>query len=86
MLRVRSVALGLVLLLAGCGRGAGTRCERICRAESDCAEKLQLDGDTNGCIEACSALERDPATLRLVDEHARCVLSAPTCDAMLDCA
>ena len=26
----------------GCMRGAGTRCERVCRREADCADKLEL--------------------------------------------
>jgi hypothetical protein len=80
------VRLALALLLVtSCTRGAGTRCERVCRAEADCAERLALDNDTNGCIEACAELERDPSAQRLVDEHARCVTAAPTCTALLDC-
>jgi hypothetical protein len=83
---VRVVVLSLLLVVSGgCVRGAGTRCERVCRAEADCAERLAVDNDSNGCIEACAELERDPSTQRLVDEHMRCVNGAATCTAVLEC-
>jgi hypothetical protein len=75
----------VALALAGCGRGVGTRCERLCRAEAECAERLQQENDTNGCIEACAELERDPARSRLLDDHTRCVNRATTCQEKLDC-
>jgi hypothetical protein len=75
----------LALWLAGCVRGAGTRCERVCRAEAECAEKMAVESDTGRCIEACGELERDPTTQRLVDEHMRCVNRAASCAAMLEC-
>jgi hypothetical protein len=83
--RLLLLSLLLALLPAACVRGQGTRCERVCRAEADCAERLALDSDTNGCIEACAELERDPATQRLVEEHMRCVNTALTCTALLEC-
>jgi hypothetical protein len=79
-------ALALALVLSGCVRAAGTRCERVCRMEAECVEKLQaLDYATAGCVEACAELERDPATQRLVEEHMRCVIGARTCAEVLAC-
>jgi len=79
-------AVVLLVLLAACTRGAGTRCERVCRAEADCADKLEVaDHDLSGCIDACAELERGAATQRLVEEHIRCVNAAPTCAAVLEC-
>ena len=79
-------AVALLVLLAACTRGAGTRCERVCRAEADCADKLEVaDHDLSGCIDACADLERGGATQRLVEEHIRCVNAAPTCAAVLEC-
>jgi hypothetical protein len=76
----------LLLLAVGCTRGAGTRCERVCRAEADCADKLEVaDHDLGACVDACAELERAAATQRLVEAHIRCVNSAPTCAAVLDC-
>jgi hypothetical protein len=81
--------LALVLCLcAGCVRGAaGTRCERLCRAEAECAEKLELlDNDFVGCMESCTELARDPKTAKLVDDHIRCVAAAAgTCAAAMEC-
>ncbi len=85
-MRSMAAALALAMALTGCVRGSGTRCERVCRAESACSDKLDLgDYDVSGCIEACADLERNGTTQRLVDEHVRCVNTAPTCGAVLDC-
>jgi hypothetical protein len=77
----------LVALIAGCVRGAaGTRCANVCRAEADCAEKLEItDNDSAGCMESCNELERDPKLAKLVEEHIKCVAAAATCAAKLDC-
>ena len=76
-----------VALSVGCVRGAaGTRCANVCRAEADCAEKLEVtDNDYAGCMESCTELERDPKLAKLVEEHIRCVAAAETCAAKLDC-
>jgi hypothetical protein len=71
---------------AGCLRGAGARCEHVCRQEAECADRLDLpDTDVTGCIEACSELERDPRTQKLVEEHIHCVAKANGCAEMLEC-
>ena len=88
ILRVRlRVLLALLVCVTGaCRRGTGTRCERVCKAESDCSEKLDLpDSDKAGCIEACVELERDPRTQTLVDEHVACVGRSRDCVTLLEC-
>ena len=75
-----------LLLLAGCVRGAGSRCETVCRREADCADKLELpDGDFSSCLEACNELERDQVTARAVEAHVACVAAAESCAAVMDC-
>ena len=76
----------MALLGAGCLRGAGTRCERVCRQEAECAELMDVpESDVTGCIESCSDLERDTHTQRLVEDHLRCVSQAGTCEKILEC-
>jgi hypothetical protein len=71
---------------AACRSGTGTRCERVCRAETECAEELEIpDVELSGCIEACGELERDPRTQPLVDDHVRCVARAKGCAELLAC-
>lgn len=78
--------LWLVLVIASCVRGAGTRCENVCRREADCADKLELpDGDYGACVEACNELERDSVTARAVEDHVRCVSAAESCAAVMEC-
>ena len=76
----------LLLLLAGCVRSAGTRCEMVCRREADCADKLELPGgDLGACVEACHELEREAVTARQVEAHVRCVGAADSCEAVMAC-
>ncbi len=74
-------------VLAACGRSpAGTRCETVCRTEAQCAERLELtDVSYASCVEACTELERESATARIVDEHIHCVGEAPSCSAVTEC-
>ena len=76
----------VLLLLCGCVRGAGTRCETVCRREADCADKLELpDADFGACLEACNELERDSLTVRAVEAHLRCVGAAESCAQVMEC-
>ncbi len=87
MLAARLLLLLFTMTMTTACRGtSGTRCDRVCRAEQDCAERLELpDPDRTGCVEACGELEREARTAHLVDEHIRCVSAATTCQALLDC-
>jgi hypothetical protein len=74
------------LLLIGCSHSVRTRCERVCRAEQECADKLDVsDNDYAECVETCTALERDPHTQKIVEAHIRCVTGAETCDLAMEC-
>jgi hypothetical protein len=86
---LRRVAGFAVMLVAGssCLRNpAGSRCEVVCRAEAQCAERLELtDVSYTQCVQGCSELEHDDVTAKLVAEHARCVLEAPSCAQAMEC-
>lgn len=83
---MKAILAVALMALVGCQGASGTRCDRLCRAEADCAEKLDLpDVDRVSCVESCNELERDPRTAVLVEEHARCVAHAKECVGILDC-
>lgn len=74
------------VVLAGCLSRGRSRCERACAREAECAEKLELkDNDQGECVDACTTLERDPATQPLVERHVRCVSEAASCQAVVGC-
>ncbi len=81
------VAVAFGLALVACVRNpAGSRCELVCRAELRCAETLEMtDVSYASCVEACTELERDSATQKLVEEHMRCVGNATSCGAVMEC-
>jgi hypothetical protein len=81
-----AAALIAALGCVACSRGVQTRCERVCRVEAECADRLELpDRDSTECMETCAELERDPHTARLVEAHLRCVAAAPACPELLEC-
>ena len=78
--------LALIAVLGCVKNPAGTRCEMVCRAEAQCAERLELtDVSYATCVESCTELERDGNAAKLVDEHIRCVADAASCAAMMEC-
>lgn len=77
----------LALVLATCHSGAGSRCERICHREAQCANELDLDYDVDvgECTVECGKLEREPDLVRFVDDHVKCVDEAVSCRAVVEC-
>jgi len=76
----------LVILVVACAKSPRTRCEVACRAETDCAEKLELtDNDYSECAQTCAALEGETRAHKLVEAHLACVANAGSCEAILAC-
>jgi hypothetical protein len=76
----------LLVLLFACAKSPRTRCEVACRAETDCAEKLELtDNDYSECAQSCAALEGDSRAHNLVETHLACVANAGSCEEILAC-
>jgi hypothetical protein len=76
----------LLVLLIACAKSPRTRCEVACRAETDCAEKLELtDNDYSECAQSCAALEGDTRARNLVETHLACVANAGSCEEILAC-
>ncbi|HKA88328.1 MAG TPA: hypothetical protein VKE22_11725 [Haliangiales bacterium] len=76
-----------MLALAACAKSPRTRCELACRAEAECAEKLELtDNDYSECAQSCAALEGDSRAHALVEQHLQCVAAARSCEEILACA
>jgi hypothetical protein len=89
MMRLAAAGLLAAALSApACTERRGTRCETICKRESDCAEKLRRDDievDEAECVEKCRQLERDDDGKKAVADHAACVDGAADCNALLAC-
>ncbi len=76
----------MTMALVACAKSPRTRCEQACRAETDCAEKLELtDNDYSECAQSCAALEGDSRAHGLVEQHLSCVAGARTCEEILAC-
>ena len=79
------LAITVGVALAGCSDASRSRCDRICSREAGCAEELKRESDRLECIEACVALEHEPATRAVLMRHVSCVDEAGTCAQVLAC-
>lgn len=77
--------LAVTVGLAACSDASRTRCDRICSREAGCAEELKRESDRLECIEACVALEHEPATRAVLMRHVSCVDEAGSCAQVLAC-
>ena len=77
----------LLLVLVCCTEPRSQTCRAVCAREAQCREPENPDNfDEGECLDACAALERDPASGEAVTKHAECVLEkAETCEAVLKC-
>lgn len=86
---MKPLSVAIALLLTACSSGASERCSTMCKREAECAEKLaegeNFKYDADECVTACVALERDPATKKLVDRHQECAKAAETCEELMGC-
>jgi hypothetical protein len=81
-----ALRISVVLALVACAKSPRTRCELACRAETDCAEKLELtDADYSECTHSCAALEGDSRAHALVEAHLACVAGARSCEEIMAC-
>ena len=81
------VVVAVLLVTSACGRPR-SRCERTCTRAAECGRELRLEQgvDLGECIDECSKLDRETATMQqLVATHVRCVDEAFTCTAVLEC-
>ncbi len=82
---MRVLALLALLLPIACSSRKPTRCEEVCRREDQCGRELQVEVDHSECVDACTALDRDPSYQAVLDRHVSCVFAAVDCRAVLDC-
>lgn len=81
-------ALVAAAFLTACPSSQSSRCKKLCQKQIDCIEQTantEIRIDENECTSACGVLERASDGKKRVDEFAKCVDAAGTCEALLKC-
>ena len=88
---MRTAFLALVAaaaFLGACPSSQSSRCKQLCQRQIECIDQTATTDiriDENECKSACGVLERANDGKKRVDEFAKCVESAETCEAVLSC-